>query len=197
MRKTALILVTITQVFTTFPAENVSFRDGTSLAVDIFDKKGFEPDGNGVILTVGGKVYLHHYPCTQGSRSVPTYYPSGPNPYGISNCSPTRISFFHFETFSLLGVREKVLRMRIPVKKRIEAIKAIDRAMSLDPPNVMTSPTFKNKKSTQKWQSWCEIYVGRRFEIGQVVWGKDLKPLKPFKKHNLFHGGKTLSVKRR
>ena len=151
MKKIALILVTITLFSNGFSAENVSFRDGTFLAANIFGEKGFEPDGNGVILTVGGKVYLHHYPCTQGSRSVPTYYPSGPNPYGISNCSPTRISFFHFETFSLLDVREKVLRMRIPVKKKIEAIKAIDRAMSLDPPNVMTSPTFKNKKSTRKW----------------------------------------------
>lgn len=194
MRKTALLLVTITLFSNGFSAENVSFRDGTFLAANIFGGKGFEPDGDGVILTVGGKIYLHHYPCTQNSRSVPTYYYNGPNPYGISNCSPTRISFFHFETFSLLDVREKVLRMRIPVKKKIEAIKGIDRAMSLNPPNVMTSSTFKNEASTRKWQSWCEIYVGRRFEIGQVVWGKDLKPLK---KHNLFHGGKTLTVKRR
>ena len=192
MKKTALLLATITLFSDGFSAENVSFRDGTFLTANIFREKGFEPNGDGVILTVEGKVYLHHYPCTQGSRSVPTYYYNGPNPYGISNCSPTRISFFHFETFSLLGMRDRVSRMNIPVKKKVEAIKAINRAMSLNPPNVMTSPTYKNKGHTKKWQRWCEVYVGRRFEIGQVVWGKDLESLK---KKNLVNKGRAFAKK--
>jgi hypothetical protein len=194
MKKIALLLATITQVFTTFPAENVSFRDGTSLAADFFDKKGFEPDKDGVILTVKNKIYLHHYPVTDRSLSVPTFYFSGKNPYGISQCSPTRISFFHFETFSLLNMREKVLRMNIPVKKKVEAIRGIDRAMTFTPPEVMTSLAYKNKKQTKQWQRWAETYVAFRIAKGEVVWGKDLASLK---KYNLLHRRKTLSVKRR
>ena len=192
MKKTALLLATITQVFTTFPAENVSFRDGTSLAVDIFDKKGFEPDKYGVILTVKNKIYLHHYPVTDRSLSVPTFYSSGSNPYGISQCSPTRVSFFHFETFSLLNMREKVLRMNIPVKKKVEAIRGINRAMTFAPPEVMTSPAYKNKKQTRQWQRWAETYVALHIEKGEVAWGKDLESLK---KNNLVNKGRALTIK--
>lgn len=192
MKTTALILVTITPFFTTFSSENVSFRDGTSLAVGIFNKEGFEPDKNGVILTVKNKIYLHHYPCTDRSLSVPDYYYDGPNPYGISSCCPTRVSFFHFETFTLSNMRSSISRMNIPAKKKAEAIKGIDRAMSLTPPKAMTDHV--NVKSTKMWQRSCEGRVARRFEIGQVVWGKDLKPLK---KYNALYGGKTLTVKRR
>ena len=55
MKKIVIALVTITQVFTTFPSENVAFRDGTFLDADIYLAKGFEPDKNGVIIDDYGR----------------------------------------------------------------------------------------------------------------------------------------------
>ena len=122
MRKIALLLVTITPFFTTFSAEKISFRDGTFLEASTYASKGFEPDKDGVILTVDNKIYIHHYPCTDGSLSVPTFYYHGPNPYAMPTCTPSRISFYHFETFTLSEMRTKISRMHIPYKKKVEAV---------------------------------------------------------------------------
>lgn len=181
MKKIALVLVTITQVFTTFPAENIFLNDGTGLEAVIYRGKGFEPDKDGVILTVNRKIYFHHYPCNKGSLRTPFFYYDGPNPYNMPRCTPSRISFFHFQSFSLLDMRKDIIKMNIPYKKKVEAVKAIDWAMMGNPPNKMRNPS---EKATKDWGSWVERNLARRFEIGQAIWGKDLES---FKKNNLMN----------
>ena len=192
MKKIALVLVTITQVFTTFPAENVSFRDGTFFKADIYNEKGFEPDKNGVILSFGKKVYVHHYPSTRKSLAPPYFQNLGPNPYGMSTCVPSRISFFHFETFALAGMKEDIHKMSIPHEKKLGAIKAIEEAMSLAPPKAMTLPTLNNKRISEQWQTYAEIWLAYHFKKGNAVWGKKLETLK---KYDLMDKSKILTKK--
>ena len=178
MKKTALLLVTITQVFTTFAAENVSFRDGTHLRADIYKEKGFEPDKDGVILSWNNKIYIHHYPVMDNSLSVPYFYYHGPSPYGMSSCVPSRISFFHFQSFTLVNMKEKISKMNIPKEKKEGAIKGIDKAMSDLPPKAMSNPKLINNKNTREWKARVMTYIGRHFPRGHAVWGEDLKFLK-------------------
>ena len=189
MKKAALLLVTITQVFTTFPAENVFFNDGTALEAKIFQGKGFEPDKDGVILTVNRKIYFHHYPCKQGSLRTPFFYYDGPNPYNMPRCTPSRISFFHFQSFSLLDMKKDIIKMNIPYKKKVEAVRAINWAMMGNPPTKMRNPS---EKATKNWESWVRRNMARRFEIGQAIWGKDLESLKEY---NLMNKGRALTKK--
>jgi hypothetical protein len=189
MKKTALLLVTITQVFTTFPAENVFFNDGTGLEAAIFQGKGFEPDKNGVILTVNRKIYFHHYPLTKRSLGVPFLYYDGPNPYGMPSCTPSRISFFHFQSFSLLDMKRDIIRMNIPHKKKVEAVRAINIAMMGNPPNRMR---YSDAKTVNRWQRWVETFQANSFRRGVAIWGKDLESLK---KYNLVNEGGTLTKK--
>jgi hypothetical protein len=192
MRKIALLLVTITQVFTTFPAENVAFRDQTFLNADIYRAKGFEPDKNGVILTVDKKIYIHHFPRT-GRNLAPTYfYMSSPNPYGMAKCIPSRLSFFNFQSYTLVKMREDIIKMDIPLKKKVEAVKAIDLAMMGNLPAKLTKPALTSRFAVSRWQESCEIRFAYGFKKGIAVWGKDLKP---FKKDNLVNQGRVFTKK--
>ena len=132
MNKITLSLIFITQFLSNIYAESFSFKDGTLIKGNIFLAKGFEPDARGVILTVDNKLYLHHYPYLRNrSCAPPNFYPyySGSNPtLPLSNhsitfrgysttvkCTPSRISFFNFETFTLINIKEKITYSNIPL----------------------------------------------------------------------------------
>ena len=192
MKKIALLLVTITQVFTTFPAENVGFLDGTFLNADIYRAKGFEPDKNGVILTVNRKIYVHHFPRT-GKNLAPSYfYTHSPNPYDMARCTPSRLSFFNFQSYTLVEMRENIVKMNIPLEKKVEAVKAIDLAMFGNLPEKLTKPSLTGKLAVDMWQSACERRFVYYFKKGIAVWGKDLKP---FEKNNLLNQGRVFTKK--
>ena len=192
MKKIAILLVTITQVFTTFPAENVAFLDGTFLKADMYRVKGFEPNGKGVILTVNKKIYIHHFPRT-GKNLAPSYfYMHSPNPYNMAKCTPSRLSFFNFQSYTLVEMRGDIIKMNIPLKKKVEAVKAIDSAMMGNFPAKLTKPSLTSKYAVNMWQTSCEIRFAYFFEKGIAVWGKDLKP---FKKNNLVNQGRAFTKK--
>jgi hypothetical protein len=187
MNKTTLSLIFITQFFSNIYAESFNFRDGTVVKGDIFLKKGFEPDAKGIILTTNNKLYLHHYPYVEGrSCAPPVFYPyySGSNPTlplgdnsitfrGYSTtvkCTPSRISFFNFETFTLVGIKEKITYSNIPVVKKVEAIKMINYAMSNSKPNYMKPSRAK----TDKWNRHVKIYANWHIKNGNVAWGENL-----------------------
>ena len=198
MKTATLLLASITLIFSTFSAEKVSFRDGTFLQADIYTKKGFEPNADGVILIVMDKLYFHHYPPTKGSLATPPrYFYHGLNPYGISSCVPSRISFFHFETFALVGIREKISYMNIPAKKKAEAIKGIDKAMSENPPKEMTNPKNISKYYSKEWEDEVLLRTGFHHKRGRILYGQDYELLKSFKKKNLMNKSRALAKKRR
>jgi hypothetical protein len=150
---------------------------------EIFVGKGFEPDAKGVILTVNNKVYIHHYPYKRGaSCAPPIYYPykSGLNPYGISQCTPTRISFFNFETFSLIDVKESIARSRIPHAKKLEAVRMINHVGVSNKPKYMIPSSLK----TRKWESNVRIWGNFHIKKGVAVWGKGLIYARPRKNIN-------------
>ena len=190
MKKIALLLVTITQVFTTFPAENVAFLDGTFLNADIYRAKGFEPDKKGVILTVNKKIYIHHFPRTGKNLAPSYYYMHSPNPYNMAKCTPSRLSFFNFQSYTLVEMREDIIKMSIPLKKKVEAVKAIDLAMMGNFPAKLTKHTSEH--AVEMWQTSCKIQFAYQFKRGIAVWGKDLKP---FEKNNLMNQGKGFTKK--
>jgi len=179
MKLATLLLVTITQIFNVFSAENVTFRDGTSLNASMFKGKGFEPDKNGVILTVDNKIYVHHFPRTGRNLAPSKYYLAHcPNPYNMPNCVPTRLSFFNFESFTLLKMRENIIKMPIPYNKKLEAVRAIDVAMTNNPPKLLTAEYLTTNRVIRKWENTCLIRFAYAFEKGVAVWGKDLESLK-------------------
>jgi hypothetical protein len=195
IKKLTLLLLGITQVFTVYSSENFKFRDGTSIEGHIYAEKGFEPDEHGIILNVNNMVYVHHYPVMDRSLSCPLYYYGGPNPFvSTGSCTPSRISFFHFETFTLAGVRESVTKMSIPTKKKKKALDSIDKALSGEIPKVMTNPKLISHSSTKKWEMWVEIYLGREFKKKTMVWGKSLHSLKEY---DLKNRSLSFSKKRR
>ena len=192
MRKIAIALVTITQVFTTFPAENVAFLDGTFLKADMYRAKGFEPNGKGVILTVNKKIYVHHFPRT-GKNLAPSYfYMHSPNPYNMAKCTPSRLSFFNFQSYTLVEMREDIIKMKIPLKKKVEAVKAIDSAMMGNFPAKLTKPSSTSQYAVNMWQTSCERMFAYEFKKGIAVWGKKLKP---FKKNDLVNQGRVFTKK--
>lgn len=175
MKKTTLVLIAITLFFTNLYGENYNFKDGTFIQGDIFRDKGFEPNQWGVILTVKArqtrKVYVHHYPATEGALRPPLYYLSGiSNPYGMPSCTPTRISFFHFSTFTLAGIQTEVEKMDMPKLKKAKALKAISIAMSGDVPKVMKNP---DRQDVADWRKKYLTYLLRYSLKGKVIWGKD------------------------
>jgi hypothetical protein len=189
MNKLTLCLIFITLVFSNIYGEIYYFKDGTVVEGKIFMAKGFEPNAKGVILTVNNKIYIHHYPYKRGaSCAPPIYYPykSDPNPYGISQCTPTRISFFNFETFSLMDVKEKIAYSRIPYAKKLEAVKMINYAGANDKPKYMTPSSLK----TRKWESNVRIWGHFYIEKGVAVWGKGLIYARPRKNINPVNRGR-------
>ena len=105
-------------------------------------------------------------------------------------------NFFHFETFTLSGMREKISYMNIPMKKKAEAIKGIDKAMGETEPKAMSNPKLINEKNTQRWKTKAMNHVGQyfSFENKKAIWGGDLKFLK---KYDFNNGSSTLAKKRR
>jgi hypothetical protein len=192
MKNLALLLLTVTPFFTTFSSENVAFLDGTFLDADIYRAKGFEPDKNGVILTVNKKIYIHHFPRT-GKNLAPSYfYMHSPNPYNMAKCIPSRLSFFNFQSYTLVEMREDIIKMSIPLKKKVEAIKAIDLAMMGNFTAKITKASTTSKYAVNMWQTSCEIKFAYFFEKGIAVWGKDLKP---FKKDNSANRSRAFTKK--
>jgi hypothetical protein len=195
MKKIALFLLGITQILPVYSAENFKFRDGTSVDGRIYVEKGFEPDGYGIILNIENSVYVHHYPATDRSLSCPLFYYGGPNPFGPTPvCTPSRISFFHFETFTLAGIKESVTSMDIPKEKKKKALASIDKALSGEIPEVMTNPKLTTRSANQKWEMWVDISLGKEFKKGTMIWGKDLHLLK---KYNPEYRSLSYSKKRR
>jgi len=195
MKSLTLLLVSITPIFFTFSAENVGFRDGTYLEANIYAEKGFEPNADGVILAVMDKLYFHHYPPSKGSLVNPSFYYHGPNPYGISSCTPSRISFFHFETFTLAGMKEDISRMNIPVEKKAEAIKGIQKAMAENPPKKMTNPKRISKYYSREWQNQVLLRTSRHHKKGRIIYGQDYKLLKSLKEDDLVDKGRATAKK--
>tara|TARA_B100000959_G_C14982523_1_gene624154 strand:- start:1052 stop:1621 length:570 start_codon:yes stop_codon:yes gene_type:complete len=180
MNKLTLYLILITLVYGNIYGEIFHFKDGTVIDGKIFEAKGFEANAKGVILTIDGKVYIHHYPYKKGlSCAPPIYYPyiKDPNPYGISKCTPTRISFFNFETYSLMDVKERITRSRIPYAKKLESVRMINYVGINDKPKYMTP----SREKTRRWESNVKIWSGSRIKQGMAVWGEDLIYVRPRK----------------
>ena len=189
MKKIALYLICITPFFSKISAETFHFKDGTTVEGEIFWRKNYEPDSKGIILSVNKKLYFHHYPYVKGSSCAPPiYYPyyAGKNPllplsdrvhknsfHGYSTtvkCSPSRLSFFNFETYTLNDIKEKVTRSKMTVTDKVNTIKMINHAMNHDKPNYMISSSGK----TRKWERHMRIYGNWHFTKGTAIWGKDL-----------------------
>jgi hypothetical protein len=196
MNKTTLCLIFITQFFGNIYGEIFHFKDGTTVEGEIFTAKGFEADSKGVILTVNNKIYIHHYPYKKGSSGCapPMYYPyfSGMNPHGISRCVPTRISFFNFETFSLMDVKDSIARSKIPYSKKLEAVKMINYVGVSERPEYM-KPSLKR---TKKWEANVKIWGNYYIDRNLAVWGKDLIYVRPRKNINPVNGSFKFGTKK-
>ena len=160
----------------------------------IFQEKGFEPSKGGIILAVGKKIYVHHYPVVSGALSPPSSgysFTGGLNPYGMPSCTPTRISFFHFSTFTLAGIRSEVKKMDMPAPKKKEVLKAIDEATRYDVPKIMRSPSA-NK--TRRWRFKYSLYLSGYAKQGKLIWGEDYALSSTFEKNKLFNSS-SLPIK--
>ena len=183
MNKLTLCLIFITHIFSNVYAESFSFRDKTTVNGKIFWDRGLYPNAAGIILTVNGKLYFHHYPYVEDLSCAPptsfVHY-SGPNPrlplgsitdYSIApRCTPSRISFYNFENHTLDKIKKRVTYSRIPALNKLETIKMINHAMVYGKPEYMKPSSEK----TRKWQRHVNIYGNWFFKKEMAVWGKDL-----------------------
>lgn len=193
MKKLTLLLIAITQIFSNLYGENFDFRDGTFLKAVILNEKGVEPDEHGIILTVNKRVYIHHYPNTKRALSPPMYYLSDPgNPYGMPSCTPSRISFFHFETFNLVGIKETVEKMDIPAPKKKRALEAISKAMSETIPKEMKNPSHSR---TMNWKFKVKLRLGGHIKRKVAVWAEDYFLLQPFEKEKPLNSRNSFPIK--
>ena len=189
MKRITLYLICITPFFSNISAETFHFRDGTVVEGEIFWGKDYEPNQKGVILSVNKKLYLHHYPYVkESSCAPPMYYPyyAGKNPplplldrarknslHGYSTtikCTPSRLSFFNFESFTLSDIRKEILYSKMSIMNKANTIKMIDYVMNNNKPNYMT-PSFEK---TRTWKSHVRIYGNWHFTKGTAIWGESL-----------------------
>ena len=141
----------------TVDARQFKFKDGTTLNADIRRDGVWAPNSTGVVLTVGGRLYIHHFPTTPNAAAAP-------NMEGDS--VPSRIGYQHFTVETL----RELYRAFSPSRKTV-ASAAQMRVMAaiIAPANSKRPASFQQ---TQLWQRSVENRIGHLFNSGIAVWGR-------------------------
>ncbi len=177
---------------------NLKFKDGTTLSTakiyvpTLQHSKGM-PNGNGVILMVHDKLYIHHFPYRKPRKVIRVvedgvddglyktatvmeelehYHArssaSERSPRElIYSCTPSRLAFFHFDRPSLKVLRKAISNNTgIPQTHRTEALAAIQNAYYANP-----NPIYYNTpQRSRTWQAEADRDVARYKE--HVFYGK-------------------------
>ena len=141
----------------TVNARQFKFKDGTILNADVRRDGMWAPNSTGVVLTVGGRLYIHHFPTTPNAAAAP-------NMEGDS--VPSRIGYQHFTVETL-----RELYQAFSPGKKTAARAAQGGAMT-----AMTTPTNSKHpagfQQTQLWQRSVENRIGHLFNNGIAIWGR-------------------------
>ena len=142
----------------------ILFKDGTKIQADIHD-----PKPEGVILMVGEKVYLHHYPFNKEAPAPPDYN-SKDNPVSLPSCVPMRVSFFYLSQKTQDELSERY--------KKAGTEKAIGIAYGIEKDKYKTVEDLKlvpSQEKTRNWQTKALIEFHFPIDTQKVIWGKFLK----------------------
>jgi len=141
----------------TIDARQFKFRDGTTLNADVRRDGAWAPNSTGVVLTVGGRLYIHHFPTTPNAAAAP-------NMEGDS--VPSRIAYQHFTVETL----RKLYRAFSMTKKTASPAAQIGVMTAIIAP--ANSKRHASFQQTQLWQRSVENRISHLFNSGIAVWGK-------------------------
>lgn len=168
---------------------NLKLKDGTPLSgakiyVPTLKHSTGMPNGNGVILMVHDKLYIHHFPYRQPRKvmrmvedgvddgiyktaavmeELEHYHarssPSERSPSElIYSCTPSRLAFFHFDRPSLKVLRKAISNNTdIPKTHRTVALTAIENAYYANP----NSTYYNTPRHSRIWQAEADRDVAR------------------------------------
>ena len=145
------------------------FKDGTIVYGKVFSDRWYGPNTKGIsIETMDKKIYIHDYPPT---HYAPPLYTVEYNPYGIPNCSPTRISYMHFKNSTLKSLYKSYSSTNN--KKHTAISKSILSSMNKKgPSNDKEVPSIKK---TEEWKRRINTQYGLIIEYGnRIKFGEDM-----------------------
>lgn len=145
-------------------AAEILFKDGTKINADLFDAK---PEG--VVLLVGGKVYIHHYP-VHADAFAPPGKNAYDNPFYFPSCAPTRISFFHFSRKTQDELMARYNKAGTPRAKAIS--EKIEQEKYLTPKDLDLVPTAEK---SYIWLLKVSTEFCYQLDTQKAVLGKNLK----------------------
>lgn len=197
MQKIILLLAGITQICLNSYGESFKFKDGTRIGGEILSEGPGKPDEYGIVLLVDKKIYIHHYPYHKEALSPPLHHYGGTNnePKNLKCCTPSRISFYHFDKQTLISVNRKLDKSMPPGGPKNKTLEAIHSAMYSNAPEFMLDP---DTEKTFKWKFQVLFAYGGHITRQEVVWGRDYYPLpSSFEKENSVNDSAPLPIKRR
>ena len=147
------------------------FKDGTVVYGKVFSDQFYRPNNKGISIQVDGKIYVHHYPTREYTRTyAPPYLDIEYNPYGIPTCSPTRISFMHFKNSTLKSLYNSYSKMTN--RENIVISKSILGAMHMKGPRTKWEKADPEK--TKLWHTNVQNEFGLFIRYKHMIYGGDL-----------------------
>lgn len=156
MKKITMILL-LAGLAQVADAREIKFKDGTVLNAQARRDGAWAPDALGLVLNVGGQIYIHHYPATPNAVAPPLM--DGDN-------VPARILYRHFTPGTLRDLHEMFARENSTAARA--ARQGIAVAFNMPPNQYAAAHAFQ----TARWQRNVEDRISHRFRDGSVVWGR-------------------------